>query len=171
MAPPPPPSPSNVLPPISCLPSVCVRAGRGVAGVCEFTNRRAKRGSLVKPQSSCGCSAPSSLPPFPSLCVAPRRRFWIWHLNKYESALFFFPLSVWGFTLSSQAAEGRFLSLIQSPTQHIKACRWNEGSGLTHLVWLAAPLRIEMIICIFVIDKRLHDTQLLMSHPVLSKHQ
>lgn len=25
-----------------------------------------------------------------SLCVAPRRQFWIWHLNKYESALFFF---------------------------------------------------------------------------------
>lgn len=43
----------------------------------------------------------AALPPLflpSSLFLSPHRQLWIWHLNKYESALFF-PLSVRGFTL------------------------------------------------------------------------
>lgn len=120
------PSPT---PPFSCRPFlVCSSCVCPCTRACEFFSQTEKkvRGRLVWNLRVPVVAALLPLPPFLCLShsVSPSRQLWIWHLNKYESALFFFclpppPFCLRIHTLSSRATtEGRvsLISLVQRGT-------------------------------------------------------
>lgn len=109
--------------PSSCLPfPPCVHAGRWL---CVFRDRKEKEESLWNLRVPVVAALlPPVLPS--SLFLSPYRQLWIWHLNKYESALFFFSFCLRIHTLltssDAEAAEGRFSLIRSSSIEHIRAC-------------------------------------------------